>query len=204
MLLKEVIARVDKDKKNQQDIHLCDLEELLCSEFGISMSLDYDKANTRVTAYWLAYWYCTDTWVGFRVYFLDDEVLAVSYQKGRKWEEAFTFVSKELKDEFKEYILSFAIKNETKEIKKYYLDLEQDMQNGISVSFASELMATHVFYKDELCKIIYPKGTNKNGQEYDQMYRYNFDDNESIKIELSDGIEAIVELSDCVIPYNIK
>ena len=203
MLLKEVINKVDKDKKNQQDIDVYDLEGLLYSEFSISLSLDYNKANTRVTAYWLAYWYCTDTWVGFRVYFLDDKVLAVSYQKGREWDEVFTFVSKELKDEFKEYILSLVKVDEIEEIEESYLNLEQDMENGISVSFASQLMGTHVFYKNELCKIVYPKGIHKNGKEYNKIYTSKLSESEKIKIELSDGIEAIVELSDCVIPYNI-
>ena len=204
MLLKEVIAKVDKSKRNQQDVDVDDLEESLSNHFGISMSLDYSKGNTRVTACWLAYWYCTDTWVGFRVYFLDDKVLAVSYQKGREWDEVFTFVSKELKDEFKEYILSLVKVDEIEEIEESYLNLEQDMENGISVSFASQLMATHVFYKNELCKIVYPKGIHKNGKEYNKIYTSKLSESEKIKVELFSGVEVLVELSDCVVPYNIK
>ena len=204
MLLKEVIAKVDKSKRNQQDVDVDDLEESLSNHFGISMSLDYSKGNTRVTACWLAYWYCTDTWVGFRVYFLDDNILAVSYQRGRKWDESFTFANSEIKKEFKEYLLSLAISNDKEEEEESYLDLQQDMQNGISVSFASELMATHVFYKDKLCKIIYPKGIHKNGKEYNKIYTNKCGDTEKIKVELSNGVEVLVELNDCVVPYNIK
>ncbi len=99
MLLQELINRLDKSDTNKQEVDIYDLESLLNNEFNINTYLDKSKTNTKITCYWLSKWLCTDTHVGFKAYFLDDKLLAVSYQLARKSDETFTFANKEVKQE---------------------------------------------------------------------------------------------------------
>lgn len=99
MLLKELIETLDKSDTNKQEVDIYDLEGLLNDYFSINTYLDKSKTNTRVTCYWLGKWLCTDTHVGYRVYFLDDKLLALSYQPARKSDETFTFANKEVKQD---------------------------------------------------------------------------------------------------------
>lgn len=58
-------------------------------------------------------WICTDTQVGLRFYFLDGEFLMCSYQRGRKCDEEFEFVSNEMFLKLRDYILKQFNKMET-------------------------------------------------------------------------------------------
>ena len=60
-------------------------------------------------AYWSLNWVCTDTGVGLRFYFLNDEFIGASFQPARKSDEEFQWVSQEAFDKCKEYILGVYI-----------------------------------------------------------------------------------------------
>lgn len=66
--------------------------------------IEQDETNPRFRVYWLKTWYCTDTWVGYRAWFLDDELVAMTYQAGRKYDEEFSWVSKEAYDKSRKVI----------------------------------------------------------------------------------------------------
>lgn len=206
MLLQELIDRLDKSDANKQEVDVEDLQEILQYEFCIGINLDTDKTNTRVTSYWLACWFIDDRGLyGCRVYFLDDRLLAISYQAYEDDLEDFTFASFAIKQELKEYILSFAKPDEEESSK--YLNLQEDWKDGYKLSHASNLYSrinTHVIYQGQKCKIIYPT-YNYNGQEYQGGYKYDYnsDTNSSIVIELPDNTRITIELSDADVCFNI-
>lgn len=83
--------------------------------FGIySNYWNETKFEERVKKYFVpgANWICTDTKVGLAVYIMDDEVIAVSRQSGRKCDESIAFVSKEAADKVKEFIITIMEEND--------------------------------------------------------------------------------------------
>jgi hypothetical protein len=152
MLLQELIDRLDKSDANKQDIEVEDLQEILQYEFGIGMNLDTNKAQTRVTCYWLANWYDDEGWLGYRVYFLDDRLLATSYTAIAN--EDFMFANADIEKELKAYILTFQKEKEYYTDNKYYINLEQDLGDGYKLNYAYELIASHVMYLGQKCEVI--------------------------------------------------
>jgi hypothetical protein len=204
MLLRQLIETLDKSDNNKQEVDIYDLEGLLNNCFSINTYLDKSKTNTRVTCYWLGKWLCTDTHVGYRVYFLDDKLLALSYQPARKSDETFTFASKEVKQELKDYIVSLIEVDEEEFEDEFYLNLDKDFGVGYRVGFACQLITDYVMYKGQRCRISYPTGIHENGT----LYRKLFSSNYSVKgnpviIELPDNTILNVDMSEVDVCYNI-
>lgn len=149
MLLQELIDRLGKSDANKQDIHVEDLQEILQYEFNIGMNLDTDKAQTRVTCYWLANWYEDEGWLGYKIYFLDDRLLAMSYTEVTG-DEGFTFANTDIRKELRTYILTF----EKDEEYNACMDLQVEMGDGYKLGYSYELVASHVMYKAEKCKVV--------------------------------------------------
>lgn len=83
--------------------------ETLLEEFGIYESIN---ADNRLTKKWFESWICTDTEVGIAVYFLDDELVCVSWKPYRKSDEEFWFVSEDLGKKLYDYLWSLTGKDE--------------------------------------------------------------------------------------------
>ena len=205
MLLRQLIETLDKSDNNKQEVDIYDLEGLLNDYFSINTYLDKSKTNTRVTCYWLGKWLCTDTHVGFRVYFLDDKLLALSYQPARKSDEVLTFANKEVKQELKDYIVSLIEVDEEESEEEFFLNLDKDFKDGYKVGFACQLITTYVMYEGQKCKIVYPIASHSNGKQYRQLYPSRWNVNgDPITIELPDNTILTVELSDVVVCYNTR
>lgn len=84
--------------------------ESLLEEFQIYESIDMD--NFRLSKKWFESWTCTDTEVGIAVYFLDDELVCISWKPYRKAYEEFWFVSEELGKKLCDYLWSLTGKDE--------------------------------------------------------------------------------------------
>lgn len=59
----------------------------------------------RMKSYFAYSWICTDTEVGLRMYFLDDEFVCASFQPGRKSDETFYWVSKDTREKVLQAVL---------------------------------------------------------------------------------------------------
>lgn len=106
MNLKYLIDNIKKDKGAMEDgwINFDVLGENLGLEYHEYSDKDGSK-NDKLRRYFLAPWLCTDTWVGIRVYFFDNEFACVTYQDARKSsEEVRGWISKEMADKVKQYI----------------------------------------------------------------------------------------------------
>jgi hypothetical protein len=194
MKLKEIIDKLDKT--NPEDIYCdsifqaVDVDWYSCKiddEDGFSSISTFDELKY----YWLVTWYCTDSWVGIRVYFLRDELVAISYQQGRKAEETFEWVSMEHYTKVKDYLQSFVV-FEPPEID--ILDLEKDVEPSYSVEFTGQLL-------DQVHK----KAILDGEREVEILVprrNYGYSINQSVVIRDGDT-ETTVELKRLSFPFNI-
>ena len=99
--VREIINSINFDDKSIQTSPDC---EKLSSQFGIYNL--YWSEDTRLKAYHVKTWLCTDTWVGWVAYFLDSEFVCLSTQNARKSDTEFEFVSKEAHSKLRDYLFS--------------------------------------------------------------------------------------------------
>ena len=106
----ELLQKILENKENLKQDKWFYPQELL-EEFEIYESISVDD---RLTKKWFESWICTDTEVGIAVYFLDNELICVSWQPYRKSDEEFWFISEELGKKLYDYFLS--LKGEDKKL----------------------------------------------------------------------------------------
>ncbi len=184
MKLKDLIENIDKSEGNA--------ETWICLD-NIKQELDIPhlepyEPDERMKCYWAHHEYCTDTWVGVRLYFLDDECVCVSLQPFRKSDEEFEWISKETIVKTREYIRSLH-KDVFSEVKM--ANLEEDLGEGLSVEYASRLMNETVVYDGVKCEVLECKR------------RIGRPTRKSIKISHL-GETKMVKLIDCCSPWRVK
>lgn len=104
MKIKEYLENLQKVSENEDVVNIYDLQRIL--DFDSYFYEIKDECCDRVKCYWGKKWLCTDAWVGIKFYFLDDEFVAVTTQRGRKSDEFVKFASEEKYIQFREYVLS--------------------------------------------------------------------------------------------------
>ena len=98
----------------------------ICQDLGINeYDLDLSK-NTCLYSQFIFSWYCTDTWVGVRAFYLNEELVCVAYQLGRKYDSTFHWVSQETKTKTRDYLNSLRAVEEEDIWFVGWLDLESD------------------------------------------------------------------------------
>ena len=135
MLLKDLISRIVKTKENE---HWVDVDKV-AAELEIFGLCYYDDQD-RLKAYWAGSHICTDTMVGVRVYFFDDEPCAISCQDARKNDEIFEWVSHEVVTKVKAWIMTLLIDDKptytlmdmNQEIGEYYDENDKQPWNVTS------------------------------------------------------------------------
>ena len=132
MKILEIIKNLDRTNKDlvENSPNWPDISNVL----GVQLDWSEDK---RLKSYYVAPHYCTDSYVGMRAYFLDDEFIAISNQEGRKCDEYFEFVSKEVMVKTRNYLLSLIEPN-------YFdpplIDTEKDIGSTYDVEYSSQLL----------------------------------------------------------------
>lgn len=187
MKLKEIIDRIDKSKKNESYI---DLQELASQEFDIHSWFNYSE-NLALKSYYFLKWYCTDSYVGGRAYFLNNELVATSFQAGRKADENYYWASSFAKDKVKKYILSIMDEETQNDVVELF-DLNAEYNEGFTIEFASQLLTNDVLLKETLEPVRVIQKWNDDIEKW-----------KLVKIKKSSGEEKIVEMKDILIPYNI-
>lgn len=189
MKLKEIIEKLDKSEKNSSWINISDIASY---EFDINSY--FSKESDRIKAYYFLKWYCTDSYVGGRVYFLDDKVIATSWQSGRKCNEDFHWTSKEAYKETRAYILTLVEEEECKSENIQLADFEEEFGDGFPISYSSQLLTDNVIYKPtgELVKV------TKKFHDMNDIKLWSF-----VKIKHSSGEEALVDMKEIRVPYDI-
>lgn len=136
MKLADLISKIDIEKVVQTRPNIYNLLE----EFDLTYRYSYDKADAqdRFFSEYVSVAYCTDTWVGLKVYVFDREVVAFSSQIGRKYDEVFHWVSREAYNKVKEFCLSFVILVEDS---INLIDDEEIADEGYTLHFSGELIS---------------------------------------------------------------
>lgn len=148
MKLRDIIKNIDKSSKTSDWVEV----ENLVSELGLPYG-DYQE-QTRITSYYFGSWICTDTEVGYKVYFLDDEAIAVSIQAGRKYDEEMEWVSEELAVKTRDYLLSLLVQEEEK-LNISLVDLDEDWGESFSNDYYPQIHhRDNLKYKGEKVKVI--------------------------------------------------
>jgi hypothetical protein len=161
---------------------------------GVYESVEDDAG--RLVYYWVKTWYCTDAWVGVRAYYLDDVLVAVSEQPGRKFPEEFKWVSQEAFLKVKAHIESLVIKENEDEVP--LLDVEEDFPDGYRVDFRNQLLEPihkHVLFENRVVKVVWPQPK----PETNNMLEYHIDKNVVI---IDMGVQKTVPLSEVLFAYG--
>lgn len=78
------------------------------SEFEIYEYLEQPADNERLTYCYYYSWICTDTQVGIRVWYFDNQPVCISWKPSRKSSEAFAWLSVECFYQVRNYALSLS------------------------------------------------------------------------------------------------
>jgi hypothetical protein len=183
MKVKDIIKHINKSKEFEQEISIC---SFAMEVFDLHY-IDFYNEQNRLKCFFLTNWYCTDTYVGKRVYFLDGEPVAISNQIGRKYDEKFTWVSKEAYDKTKNYILSFAT---DPEIEIDILEENDEMQEFYKVEFYSQMFKHHkenAYYKGDKVKVLKSKEShNDKGFFVKETVEILFEDGKTLWINTNE------------------
>lgn len=148
--LKKLISEIDfKNKALQDDVNWDDLSNCF-NIYDLSWSND-----ERLKCYFIKTWYCTDSYVGIRAYFLDDKFVAVSAQNGRKSSEDFEFVSMDVAKEVRDYLLSLVEKEDGLKIQLLTEDeLNQEIPDTYKIQYNSQIRHASALFNGEIVSII--------------------------------------------------
>ncbi len=190
MKLKDAIRLVDKGEENSTHADIDDFARAVDADTSIGWSEEW---NSRVKGYWLIRWMCTDTWVGKRVYFLDDKPVAVSMQTARKSDEYIEFLDKESVELIRKFIFELGSEGESE---VSLADLEEDVED---------------FYNFDLTDYFLESKAFVDGKPVDITHRKWFDNEEDekwcicyhCKVKFEDGEERVVKAEDVWFPLRV-
>ena len=189
MKIMDISKNIDKSEANI--VGYIDFDAV-ANDLGVPFSFYKDPPDDRLQCYWVANWNCTDSWVGYRMYFFEDEPVALSIQQGRKMGEDFHWFSEDAALKVKNYVLSL-IARENNHFS--ICNINEDIGDSYKIEYLSEVldwsMARYHQCPIELVEII------KDDKDY-----YGFDAKLRINIP-SSGEEHIVELKDLDFVFHL-
>jgi len=184
MKLIDIANKIDKSKKNESQVDTM--------EFSYELNYEFDYVNQdRLKAYWIGNWYCTDSYVGYRMYFLDDEPVAVSMQTGRKSNETFEWFSKESALKVRDYLIS--LMSDDNELNVKICDINRDIGDSYQIGFNNQILnPERAMYNSEAIEIS-ERINDKN----------NWGIGTELKVKLLNGEEKIVDIKEIDFKYNL-
>lgn len=133
MTFKEIAQKIDKSNANK----CYNVLDAVCPELEVYDNFFDCVEQTRLTAYWIGAWYDTEGWCGHRLYFLDDEPVAYSFQSDIGYTEQFHWFGRENALKVRDYLLSLL---PAKEVKVTTVGVEEEFGNGFHVPFSSQVL----------------------------------------------------------------
>lgn len=182
--LRKLISEINKSNKTDPSW------ERLADIFNI-----YDlywSDDPRLKCYFIKKWYCTDTYVGTTVYFLDNEFIGYSIQNARKSDENFKFVSKELAEKLRNYLQSLVETTYDYELMDEN-ELDEEFSDTFKIEYNSQILHKEAFLNGELVQI-----TKKIYPWNDKRYRYHH----TVEVKLPSGENIEVDCRDLDFEYN--
>lgn len=184
--LKQLIEKASQLPKKEYELW----DENLLSALGLDIiHHNYEKPVSLSTNH-LKQWYCTDTWVGIDVIYLNNHPVAVTNQIGRKCDINIYFLSEEAKNSVKDYLLS--LYNNQQDYADYLTDdeLNEEMGDYFKIEYASEVLYKTAWLNGEQVEITQkPRNLNDN---------INF---HTVAIKHKDGVEEWVDVRELDFEY---
>jgi len=185
--LLDALARVDRSQGSSW-VDFEPLQQALRITDYPNIPTDYE---TRVQSYWLIKWMCTDTWVGLRAIYFDNQLAGMIWQDARKNDPEVKFISHDRAHLLRKYLMSavpepeFAIIPETEEISDTY-----------HVTYGSELLVDQGIYNEQ------PVTVNKSSIVHG--YDGDPDSWSKIKVRSTNSEEVEIDLEDFHIPLHLQ
>lgn len=188
MKISEIIQTVDKNSERNKCLANWDN---FASLFDMWFDYDYDKFENGLTSFFFAKWLCTDTWVGGRVYYLNNEPVAVSWQPARKSDEDIEFLSLDAIVKVKEFMLD--CRTDEDNHSNLLTDMDKDYGNGYRVSYGSQLLRKDCIHK--------PTGKSSTVIEtfrgMDQIKKWS-----KVVIQFDDSSTQTVDMADLIFSFG--
>ncbi|MGP3748792.1 hypothetical protein ACTWKA_15145 [Bacillus sp. 3A_MP1] len=183
MKLIDIVNKIDKSKQNESEVDTQDIGR----ELGLD-NVPYVEQD-RLKCYWVGNWYCTDSYVGYRVYFLDNQPAAFSIQLGRKCEESFHWFNLEFATKVREYLLSLT---QEKELNISICDINEDIGDSYKIEFNAQILN---FNRAKL--------NNEKVEILEKIIHKSCGIDTEVKIKLPNGEEKQVDISDLNFDFHI-
>lgn len=201
MKLSELIEKIDVTKINP---HSCPNFETIAEVFGISnYSDDYIRWESHVKEHYVAPWYCTDTWVGLSVIFLDGVPVATCWREGRKCDKNIVWISTDTYIAMKDFVLTFMVqKPET----IHTVNLDEEFGETYKIDYNSQIIGDKAFYNGDLVTIKKWNWYDINGNSHlnkgpdPTCIKTQMD---QVVVDLPNGERKIVEMKELDFPYNL-
>lgn len=189
MKLKDAVRLVDRSEENSTHADIDEFSRAVNADVYIGWSGVW---NSRVKGYWLIRWMCTDTWVGKRVYFLDDKPVAVSMQTARKNDEYIEFLDKESAESIREFIFEL---NEVDTPSFPIVDQEEELDEFYNFDLTDYFLESEGFVDGKPVKIINREWWPEPEKRGYVCYH--------CKVEFEDGTQEVVEAEKVLFPLRV-
>lgn len=187
MKLSKIIEKIDKSKNNEEEVYLYEIAE---TEFSLNIRYEEQK---RLKSYWIQRWYCSGSYLGLKLYFLDDKAVMFSKQYGRKNDEEYYWIKEEYALDVKKYCIEFLIEEECNDYISI-CNLDEDIGEFYTLDYAHEIIDKDKMYlNDEHVEFI------RTVRIKDELYIHD-----EIEIKLPNGEIKQVEMSKLRFKYNLK
>lgn len=185
--LRKLVSEIDF---NNEKLKTYPSWESLSNQLNISDL--YWSNDTRLTCYFIKLHYCTDTVVGTRAYFLDNELVCISTQAARKSSELFSFVSEEIAFKVRDYLLSLTEPNGFK------IDIiegfDQEIPDTYNIYYNTQILHKTALLDGEPVEII---KTNFENEGFNSPNYFH-----SVLIRNENGEDKIVDCRILDFKYN--
>ena len=184
--LKQLIEKASQLPKQEYELW----DEDLLSTLGLDIIHHNYEKTVNLTTNHLKQWYCTDTWVGIDVIYLNNSPVAVTNQVGRKMNVNIYFLSEEAKNSVKDYLIS--LYNNQQDYAECLTedDLNEEMGDYFKIEYSSQVLYKTAWLNGEQVEITQkPKNLNNNINLY------------TIAIKHKDGVEKWVDVRELDFEY---
>lgn len=184
MKLIEIIKQVDKTEENAAWVNTMELGE----EFYLDVPY---AEQERLRAFWVSSWLCTDTVVGSKLYFLDDEAVAYSTQSSRKSDEVFYWLDLDAVKKVKDYLISLIVEEEIP-VNVKLLDIQTEIGDSFKIDFNNNILSRNrVSYLGEKVTLV------------ERIKNKPWGIDTALKIQLPDGAIEEVDVKDLDFGYHL-
>ena len=184
--LKQLIEKASQLPKQEYELW----DEDLLSALGLDIIHHNYEKPVNLTTNHLKQWYCTDTWVGIDVIYLNNSPVAVTNQVGRKMDVNIYFLSEEAKNSVKDYLIS--LYNNQQDYAECLTedDLNEEMGDYFKIEYSSQVLYKTAWLNGEQVEITQkPRNLNNNINLY------------TIAIKHKDGVEKWVDVRELDFEY---